>query len=188
MDNKKYFIEYRLKNKDKLKQYHRDYYLKNRDIVLTRVKEYRKKHPETMEKWRKNNVEKTRQNRKKNSQTDKYKINRNKHTKERKQNDIQYKIKMILRSRINRAIRAEYKTGSAVRDLGCSIQELKLYIESKFRKGMTWQNHGQFGWHFDHIKQLKDFDLTDKKQFKKAVHYTNLQPMWWKDNLDKRFK
>lgn len=101
--------------------------------------------------------------------------------------ETKYRLVMALRSRINRAIRANYKSGSAVRDLGCTISELKLYLEKQFKEGMTWKNHTQFGWHIDHIKQLKEFDLTNREQFLIAVHFTNLQPLWWRDNLDKRF-
>ena len=30
-----------------------------------------------------------------------------------------------------------------------------------------------------------DIDLADRDQLLKAVHYTNLQPLWWEDNLRK---
>jgi hypothetical protein len=48
---------------------------------------------------------------------------------------------------------------------------------------MTWDNWTTDGWHIDHIKPLaSSFDLTDRKQFLEACHYTNLQPLWAKDN------
>lgn len=50
---------------------------------------------------------------------------------------------------------------------------------------MTWENWGRRGWHIDHIAPLSSFDLTDPVQFRRAVHYTNLQPLWWFDNLSK---
>jgi hypothetical protein len=50
---------------------------------------------------------------------------------------------------------------------------------------MCFENHGQFGWHYDHIKPLTSFDLIDVKQQKLAFHYTNIQPLWWYDNLSK---
>ena len=83
------------------------------------------------------------------------------------------------------AIKKNYKRGSTVRDLGCTIPELLIHIESQFKKGMTWSNWGMFGWHIDHIKPLYSFNLSNKEKFLEAVHYTNLQPLWAKENLVK---
>jgi len=99
--------------------------------------------------------------------------------------DIDYKLKKILRSRLNKALNGNYKSGSAVDDLGCSIDLFKKYIESKWLDDMSWDNHMFEGWHIDHIIPLAAFDLTDAVQLKKAVHYTNLQPLWAKDNMAK---
>jgi hypothetical protein len=79
------------------------------------------------------------------------------------------------------AILRQFKAGSAVRDLGCSISELKVYIESKFQSGMSWNNYGK--WHIDHIKPLVKFDLQDRAQFLEACHFTNLQPLWAEQNI-----
>lgn len=80
------------------------------------------------------------------------------------------------------------KSGSPVRDLGCSLEELKTHLEQQFQLGMTWENWSRTGWHIDHIQPLSSFDLTDREQFLKAAHYTNLQPLWAKDNLVKHNK
>jgi hypothetical protein len=48
---------------------------------------------------------------------------------------------------------------------------------------MNWDNYGS--WHIDHKKPLAAFDLTKVEQFRQAVHYTNLQPLWRIDNLRK---
>ena len=95
-------------------------------------------------------------------------------------------IKDVLRSRLNSAIKRDQKSGSAVKDLGCTIEELKLYLESQFEDNMSWDNHGE--WHIDHIKPLASFDLTNEEELKKACNYTNLQPLWAKDNLKKGAK
>lgn len=108
--------------------------------------------------------------------------------KEKLQNDPYYRLSLILRCRLNSAIKNKIKSGSAISDLGCSIEFFKDYIESKFEPGMTWDNHIKFGWHIDHIRPLASFDLSDPNQIKLACHYTNLQPLWWKDNLVKSKK
>lgn len=97
----------------------------------------------------------------------------------KRKNDINYKLSCSLRERVSRLVR----TGSAVKDLGCTVEELKSHLESKFQFGMSWDNYGLYGWHIDHIKPLASFDLTDRKQLLEACHYTNLQPLWAKDNL-----
>jgi hypothetical protein len=97
--------------------------------------------------------------------------------------DLNFKLKETLRTRLAKAIQRDTKTGSAVKDLGCSIAELKSYLETKWQTGMNWENYGK--WHIDHIKPLSMFDLTDAEQFKQACHYTNLQPLWAEDNIRK---
>ena len=104
---------------------------------------------------------------------------------ERYKTDIQYKLRVLLRSRIHSAVDGSFKSGSAVHDLGCSIFELKKHLESLFLPGMTWSNWSFDGWHIDHIKPLSSFDLTSRNQLLEACNYTNLQPLWCKDNLAK---
>ena len=99
--------------------------------------------------------------------------------------DTEYHLKRVLRSRLYSAVKGTAKIGSAIRELGCSPSFLKQYLESQFLPGMSWENYGYYGWHIDHIKPLSTFDLTDPDQFRRACHYTNLQPMWAFDNLSK---
>ena len=85
-----------------------------------------------------------------------------------------------------------YKSGSAVRDLGCSVKCLKEHLESLFYKHpgsglkMSWDNYGE--WHIDHIKPCSKFDLTIDSEQRECFHYTNLQPLWAEDNLRKSDK
>lgn len=92
-------------------------------------------------------------------------------------------LSKVLRNRLYIAIKRGYKSGSAVQDLGCSIEEFKAHIEKQFHSGMTWANHGM--WHLDHIKPLASFDLSDREQFLQACHYTNYQPLLAFENLQK---
>lgn len=96
-----------------------------------------------------------------------------------------------LRGRLCNALKGSKKHGSAVRDLGCSIEELKQHLERQFYSHpdtgemMTWENYGKYGWHIDHIIPLVSFNLGNRDQLLKACHYTNLQPLWAIDNLKK---
>lgn len=102
--------------------------------------------------------------------------------------NINFKIKQILRARLNKAIKNGWKVGSSVDLLGCSIEDFKVYLESKFQDGMNWNNHSKNGWHIDHIMPLDNFDLSNENELKLACHYTNLQPMWSKENCSKSNK
>lgn len=101
-------------------------------------------------------------------------------------NPTNRKLAINIRGRLNQAIRGQYKSGSAISALGCSISELKTHLESKFQPGMSWENYGKNGWHIDHIIPLCKFNLANSVEFNKACHYSNLQPLWQIDNLNKR--
>jgi hypothetical protein len=102
---------------------------------------------------------------------------------ERYIHDAEYRLQCTLRARLRGALRRGSTAGSAVRDLGCTIAELKAHLERQFQPGMTWENYGD--WHIDHKRPLTSFDLTDRRQFLRACHYTNLQPLWAEQNLAK---
>lgn len=111
---------------------------------------------------------------------------RSREIKKRHQNNsLDCRLRMALRNRLYYAVSGRLKDISAIRHLGCTVKELRLYIESQFLPGMTWDNWSQKGWHIDHIKPLSKFDLFDPEQVKLAVHYTNLKPMWAFDNQSK---
>jgi len=101
------------------------------------------------------------------------------------QTDPHFRLRCLLRKRIHRALSGKYKTASAVALLGCTIERALAHIESQWTVGMSWETQGKRGWHIDHIVPLSRFDLTDTKQLAQACHYTNLQPLWWCDNLEK---
>jgi hypothetical protein len=123
-----------------------------------------------------------------------HKAERREYEKGKTETDICYKLAKVLRIRMSSIIKGKIKTGSAVDDLGCSVEYLKAYLESKFYlnsktgETMGWENYGYHGWHIDHIKPLASFDLANREEFLKACHYTNLQPLWAKDHHDKTAK
>ena len=82
------------------------------------------------------------------------------------------------------------KTISSIKLVGCNTEQLKGYIEGKFKSGMTWLNHG-YGrgcWHLDHIMPCSVFDLIKEEEQYKCFHYTNLQPLWAEENFAKGSK
>lgn len=99
--------------------------------------------------------------------------------------DAQFYNRHLSITSIGYAIRKNQKKGRIIDAIGCSVDELKRHLEQQFVSGMSWENKGRFGWHVDHIIPLSMFDLTNDYQFKIANHYTNLRPLWWRDNLKK---
>ena len=178
-NKKEYMKEYRKENKEKLNNYSKKYYEKNKEAMILKILKWREKNEEKVkERMRKYNKE----------NREKFRNYYKKRYKEIYKNNTQYKLGKILRNRLHHALKGNVKNGSAVHDLGCTLEELKVYLENQFQEGMTWENWKHDGWHIDHIKPLSKFDLTDPVQFKEACHYTNLQPLWWNENLKKSNK
>lgn len=69
--------------------------------------------------------------------------------------------------------------------IGCTPEELVTHLESQFKPGMSWDNYAIDGWHIDHVKPISSFDLSNEDEMKACFHYTNLQPLWAKDNYAK---
>ncbi len=148
-----------------------------RDRRLRRLDHYRARDRATRIK----NIERVRKSLKRWRENNNAEYLRNK-----RKNDIQFRLAESLRTRLRLAIKGNHKSGSAARDLGCTIPELVSWIESQFQEGMTWENWGL--WHLDHKKPLSSFDLTDREQLLRACHWSNLQPLWASDNLSKGAK
>ena len=102
-------------------------------------------------------------------------------TKRRREN-IDARLAANLRRRLNKAVFGQACSSSTLKMLGCSVSELHSYLEGKFLKGMTWENYGVHGWHVDHIRPCASFENPADPH---CWHYTNLQPLWAKDNLAK---
>lgn len=160
-----------LKNSQKHKEW-KEWYNKYRkpDMDRNRYRKNKEKFKTQAKKWQKDNREKI-----------------NIHARNRRKTDMQYKLKGTLRRRLHSALKNNKKPGSHIKDLGCSVRKLKKYLESLFQPGMTWKNwgRGKGFWQLDHVIPLSSFDLTDREQLLKACHYTNLQPLWYKEHIKK---
>ena len=71
------------------------------------------------------------------------------------------------------------KINHSIEYLGCDVKTLKKHIQDKMTDQMTFDNI-----HYDHIKPVSCFNLDDEEEFLKCCHFTNLQPLLAKDNLE----
>lgn len=94
-----------------------------------------------------------------------------------RRNDLHCKIRNHISSRISSQVKKEKLSLGTEQLLGINLFELKIYLENKFKDGMSWNNYGKV-WHIDHIIPCALFDFSDKKQIFKCFHYTNLQPLF----------
>ena len=101
---------------------------------------------------------------------------------ERYHTDASYKISKILRARFKDCVNKNSKKSSAISLLGVSVEEFKVYIESMFLEGMSWENHGKL-WHIDHVIPCCSFDLTNYEQQKMCFNYKNMQPLFAKTTI-----
>lgn len=164
MQRKEKVKSYRLKNIDKIKSeskiYNKNYRMKNKDKFFKYYKSY-------------------------------YIKNKNEHNlyskiynSKRYKSDPIFKLSIVCRSRIRQILKlGYYKTKHTIELVGCSWNNLKLNIEKQFKPGMSWINYGKLGWHIDHIIPLSS--AKSQKEMEKLCHYTNLQPLWWYENLRK---
>lgn len=156
-------------NRDRFLLYHKEYYLKNYRIITLKNSLYAKKH-----------LQEHTISCKKYSQS---------HKKERRVYFKKYrqilhnKLTNNLRKRVWDALKNNIKSTNTLKLLGCSVEFLKQYLEKQFKQGMSWNNYGK--WHIDHIKPCAKFDLSKSKEQRECFHYTNLQPLWAKENCSK---
>jgi hypothetical protein len=176
-----YQAEYAKDNEDKLRAYRNEYYEQNKDKILEYQAEYRKDNPDKIKERNAKYFKENKDDIRIRSAERRKVYNRN-----RWKNDPAYRLVQNLRRRVRSALKGiGAKSDTTMNLIGCTGEELKAHIESQFKEGMTWDDYGVHGFHIDHIKPCASFDLTDPEQQKECFHYTNLQPLWAKDNLSK---
>jgi hypothetical protein len=99
--------------------------------------------------------------------------------------DPGFRVKCNLRRRLRTLMKSTKKGGSRTSSslIGCSTKQLAKHLESQFSKGMSWENYGIDGWHVDHILPCSSFDHNDPRQVAQCWHWTNLRPLWAKENM-----
>lgn len=174
---KEYLKLYYQKNKEKCKEKSSKNYEKNKDIRRIQNKQWvennKEKHKELCKEWRNNNKDKI-------NESAKLKI----------QSDPLFKLKNRLRNSLREQMKRNgYKKNTKTQlILGCSFEEFKSYLESKFESWMSWNNHGlyngelNYGWDIDHIIPVSS--ATSEEEIIKINHYSNFQPLCSKINRD----
>jgi hypothetical protein len=111
-----------------------------------------------------------------------------KYKKQKMENNPVYRVELAMRRRLKLYIkRKSFKNKNRFEDIiGVTTNDFRTYIESLFNEGMTWDNYGLYGWHIDHIIPLSSANTIE--DLERLCYYTNLQPLWAKDNLSKSNK
>ena len=161
---------YYQQNKEKIKENRKINHSKNRELENFKARKYSKENRKRL------NV---------------YRLN---YDKKRISSDPLYRLIRNLRNLIRLSInnRGYIKNSKTQEILGCSLQEFKIYLESKFEYWMTWNNHGQYTgeynqtWQIDHIIPISTG--TNEEEIIKLNHFTNLQPLCSRKNIEKSNK
>ena len=172
-DNKEKVKQYNLLNKEKAKQYQKDwrenkpnypkqYYQENKEKYKQFFKQYKLDNPHYFKQWYLN----------------------------RKQTNPIYGLRDAISSSIYISFKNQcngrYKKSKRTEEiLGCMIEEFIQHLQSQFKEGMTLENHGQGKgkWNIDHIIPISS--AKTEEEIYKLNHYTNLQPLWYEDNMAK---
>jgi hypothetical protein len=176
-----------IKNKEKIKIRNKEYVLKNKDVVKKRKQEWALKNKVKIAKKKREKylLNKEEISLKQKEYRLKTKEKRNEYERNKNIEDPFYKFKNNVRKLISHTFKNnKLKKQSKTEDiLGCSVEEFKNHIQSKFTEGMSFYNHGKNGWHLDHIIPISS--AKTEEDVIKLNNYTNFQPLWAKDNLSK---
>ena len=169
IENPQYQKQYTLNNKENRKEYYKQYYKDNKEEIKENQKQYDLVNKYKIIQYRLSNKDKN-----------------NTREKNRKLVDPLYKLSGNIRSLIGICVKNQgYKKKSKTSQiLGCSFEEFKVYLESKFTEGMNCNNYGK--WELDHIHPVSR--ATDEEHLILLNHYTNFQPLWKEDNRSKSNK
>lgn len=152
--------EYRKENKDKKTEYNKKYWEKTQEEQKEKNKIWRENNQEHIKEKNKEyrllhgkEIDQKQWEKRKNDEgyLKKQAIRRKEHDKNKRKNDINFKLKQNVSRRIREVLTnfSLTKSERTVEYVGCNLQDLRVHLDSTFKEGMTWDNYGK--WHIDHI-------------------------------------
>lgn len=174
--------QYQQANKESIVNKKKQHYQNNRDAILEKQKQYGQANKgaiaEKNKQYYQDNKEALLEQKKQYNKANRKKINAQR--KKRYATDRAFRAVRRLRGRLRIALNGTSKAASTMELVGCDRDHLLFHLESQFTDGMTWNNV-----HIDHIQPCSSFDLEDEEQQRICFHYTNLQPLFCRDNIIK---
>jgi hypothetical protein len=172
--NIEYYKNYRLFNSKEINERKKNWVKQNIDRVKQNQSRWKKSNKDKIHEWKSLNSEKLKE------------YNKN-YTKERRNSDNLFKLSSNIRNRLRIYLKSKNLTrkNKTFEIVGLSPEKLQEYLEKKFIDGMSWDKLG-VEIHIDHIIPLSSAE--NENEIYKLCHYTNLQPLWAKDNLSKNNK
>ncbi len=166
------------------KIHNKEYYEANKVKVLAKNAEYRKEKAEEISaqraeyRSRPEIKEHTKLKNKEHLPARKLRI------KERRKTDYKFRLTEIIRCKYHRMIRGSSISYSET--VGCDMETLQDWLEFQFDDNMTWENMGTY-WEVDHILPINgfDFDETNIREQHICYNWSNLQPLFKKENRSK---
>ena len=137
-------------NKDNRSQYYQKYREDNKDYFNQYCKHHYHTNKDLYREWHKNRYD----------------------------NDLIYKIRHTIASRISHSLKTydTLKSNHTIEYLRCTIEEYTTYLEKQFTPEMSWENYGKY-WEIDHIKPVTKFDFNNENELYECFHYSNTQPL-----------
>jgi len=167
-------------HKEELKQNYKKHYQLNKEKIKLKQKQYYQIYKEKVKQYYQIHKEQVKQYQKL------HRKEINEYQNNKRKTDINYKLGLSLRHRLNLTLKGNFKSETTMKLLGCSIEFFKEHLEKQFKQGMTWANYGK--WHIDHIKPCASFDLSQAEEQARCFNYINLRPLWAEENLRRKRK
>jgi len=179
----KVLLVWKENNRDVVRSYGRKWAANNKKDLSLETKEERERR---LEKHRAYNAVYRDSHRKElneRKKTQDFKDKNNEYVRAKTKTDSLFRFKERIRGSVKGAFDRTFlvKGKRTFQILGAEIDVARKHIENLFSEGMTWDNMGE--WHIDHKIPLAAANNED--EVIKLCHYTNLQPLWAKDNLSK---